>query len=226
MNTTAKQKKERLGTLRDEVKEFHPLLNDLLKKVPRVKRVEYTHGQFEQGADFVLFREDDALGDTEYAGVIVKTGKIVSDISKIREQIRECSLHRYAVNGKRNINLDEVWVVTNEHISKAAQQKIYEEFKSTKIKFVQNSDVVNWIDSYLPSFWGIKNAPIARYLDSVVAGVKKDTEASSLIPKTQLSDRMSLGFRPIETEYKSKKKKERSTPLVVAVTLIGFSLML
>lgn len=47
-------KKKKLRELKDEVRDFHPLLNELLQKIPRVNRVEYTHGQYEKGADFVL----------------------------------------------------------------------------------------------------------------------------------------------------------------------------
>jgi hypothetical protein len=206
MNITAKQKKERVAGLKNEVNDFHPLLQDLLPHLSRVKRVEYTHGQFEKGADFILFRDDDVLGTTEFDGLIVKTGKIVSDLSAIREQIRECSLKRYIAGGRQNIHLDEIWVVTTENISNGAKVKIHDEFASTKIKFVQGLDIVKWIDDYLPKFWAVKSLPIARYLGDVVNSVQRDSKASSLLPDAG-SINVNLGFSPIETKYETKARK-------------------
>ncbi len=48
------QKLSRLTHLTDEVDDLHPLLNQLLRKLPNIKNVEYTHGAREMGADFVL----------------------------------------------------------------------------------------------------------------------------------------------------------------------------
>ena len=215
LNISAKEKKERLAELSDEVKDFHPLLQDLFPHLPRVKRVENTHGQFEKGADFVLFREDDALGDMEYTGVIVKTGKITTDLSKIREQIHECmTLQRYVVSGRRQISLDDVWVVTNEHISSGAKEKINADFKSTKIKFIQGADVIQWVDAYLPNFWMVQNLPITRYLDGVVCSIRNDSQASSLLPRVAEPIDLHLGFRPIETKYSTKRKNHDSKALL------------
>jgi hypothetical protein len=214
MSITTKQKNERLAELKNEVKEFHPLLHDLLQHLPRVTRHEYTHDQFEKGADFILFRMDDALCDIEYVGVIAKTGKIVSDISKIREQIRECTLHRYVANGRKSIRLDEVWVITNEHISNAAQEKIHNEFAASKIKFLQHAEIVDWIDKYLPSFWKVESLPVAKYLDAVVQAIAKDNAASSLVIRSAKEADLDLGFLPIETKYRTKGYKAKPQKLV------------
>ena len=52
---------ERLDSISDEVRELHPLLDLLLRKLPRVKDVEYHHGPAEMGADFIVEREDEAF---------------------------------------------------------------------------------------------------------------------------------------------------------------------
>ena len=51
-----KIKREKLASLKDEVKDFHPLLEIIFPQLPRVNHIEYTHGNNEKGADFVLQR--------------------------------------------------------------------------------------------------------------------------------------------------------------------------
>ena len=117
-------KKIILADLKDEVKQFHPLLEKLFSLLPRVKNVHYTHGQNEKGADFIITREDDVLSEIENIGVIVKVGKIHQDLYRISEQIKECDLQRYAFNGRKKIRLGEIWIITNEHITEGGKKRI------------------------------------------------------------------------------------------------------
>lgn len=57
--------KERIVGITDEVKELHPLLEELFRKHPKILQVEYTHGPDEMGADFVLTHTHDVLGTPE-----------------------------------------------------------------------------------------------------------------------------------------------------------------
>jgi hypothetical protein len=84
----------------DEVKDFHPLLNNLLSRLPQVLKVEYTHGPSEMGADFVVMRKDVTFDTSEYVGVIAKVGKVVQDLLDIERQIDECSVPRLVGGGK------------------------------------------------------------------------------------------------------------------------------
>ena len=104
----------RLTKIKDEVGEFHPLLNKLLRKLPTVIDVEYTHGTREMGADFVLSKHHDTFGYTEFVGVVAKVGKIVQDHTDIARQIEECGVPRYFLGGKEKIRISEVWVVATE----------------------------------------------------------------------------------------------------------------
>lgn len=87
-------KKSKLSQINDEVKDFHPVLEKILNKLPNVISVEYTHGQEEMGADFVVALRDKIFGNTEYVGVIAKVGKVVQDFSDIMRQIEECEIPR------------------------------------------------------------------------------------------------------------------------------------
>jgi hypothetical protein len=108
---TAEIKQARLNAIQDEVKQLHPLLKLLLPKMKRVQQVEYTHGQHEMGADFIISRLNDDFHDTEYIGIIAKVGKIVQDYTDVERQIKECEIERNFGNGRKKIYLNEVWVI-------------------------------------------------------------------------------------------------------------------
>ena len=91
----AKIANEKLDLITGEVENFHPLLDAVLQKLPRVQDVEYHHGRDEMGADFVISRTNDTFGDIEYIGVIAKVGKIVQNLADIERQIRECDVPRF-----------------------------------------------------------------------------------------------------------------------------------
>ena len=91
MSTT---KLHQLKNLDSEVNDYHPILNELFSRMPNIESVEYTHGQNEMGADFVLCKNDTTLQRYEYIGVIVKIGKIKQNIQDIQRQIEECEIER------------------------------------------------------------------------------------------------------------------------------------
>ncbi len=204
------KKKEKLKELRDEVKDFHPLLHELFPKIPRVTRVEYTHGVFENGADFVLAREDDAFGDKEYIGVIAKTGKITQSLSKIEEQIDECDEHRYVCNGKKVIRLDEIWVVTNETISQNAKTKIHRKFSTRKIKFLQNAELITLIDNNFVDFWHDVSIFISTYLSNVRTGIEEYDKSLNLLPAHISDFYIDQKLDKKETSYSRNKKSKKN----------------
>ena len=146
----AEIKRGKLRELVNEVNKFHPVLETLFRNMEELEAVDYTHGVNEKGADFVLTRYDSLLSETFYIGVIAKTGKIQSDFSDIERQIEECELHRYTLNGKKNVILSEIWVITNETISINAREKINHKYKDKKIVFLDYQNIIKWIDKYLP----------------------------------------------------------------------------
>lgn len=146
-------KTKRFAEVKDEVRDFHPLLMKLLPKLPNVIDVEYTQGQTEMGADFVIAREDITFGFTDYVGVVVKVGAIVQNFSEVERQIDECSVPRTFRNGKEKIIVAEVWVIATGYVTKGAQEKIHEKFKTRKINFIDGTRLERLIDKYLPTFW-------------------------------------------------------------------------
>lgn len=164
MNT--EEKKAKLRALNDEIRLFHPLLDELFRSMKEIKAVDYTHGNNEKGADFVLTRYDDILAETYYIGVIVKCGKIAMDFTDIERQIDECtSLPRYTLSGKKTVTITEIWVITNESVSANAELKIHEKFKNKKIEFIENQKIICWIDANLKNYWNDYGIKTGKYLD-------------------------------------------------------------
>ncbi|NMB96010.1 MAG: NACHT domain-containing protein [Clostridiaceae bacterium] len=161
----AEIKRGKLRELVNEVNKFHPVLETLFRNMEELEAVDYTHGVNEKGADFVLTRYDSLLSETFYIGVIAKTGKIQSDFSDIERQIEECELHRYTLNGKKNVILSEIWVITNETISINAREKINHKYKDKKIVFLDYQNIIKWIDKYLPNYWFDFGVKTGHYLD-------------------------------------------------------------
>ena len=71
-------KQKAISAISNEVKELHPLLDQLFSRLPNITGVEYTHGPHEMGADFILTKHDSTLNRNNYIGVIAKIGKILS----------------------------------------------------------------------------------------------------------------------------------------------------
>src|SRR5258708_6781401 len=103
---------ERFKTIKDEVGDLHPLLQQLLPNLPTVQSVEYTHGTSEFGGDFVLRKLDEALNETQYVGIIAKMDKITQDFTDVERQIDECTMPRVIGNGKQKVVLNSIWIIT------------------------------------------------------------------------------------------------------------------
>ncbi len=198
---------EKLDSIKREVDDLHPLLESLLSKLPRVNDVEYCHGVDEMGADFVVTRTDDVLGDTEYIGVIAKLGKIVQNLTEIERQIEECRVPRLVQNGKKKIRLTEIWIVATKHITNGAKTKIYSKYSDRAIKFINGSQLEKLVDKYTPLAWNDLPIIVGEYLrDLQLRTVEQDKRVSIL----QLSDeavyvKQDLYHIPdIEYRYKPK----------------------
>lgn len=212
------EKREQLALLSDEVKQFHPFLHALLPKLPRMTKVDYTHGCHEKGADFVCTRTDDTLLAPEYIGVIAKTGKITKSLTDIYDQVDDCAQTRYTAGGKSQIQLDEIWVVTNESISNNAQEKIHTRFAVTKIKFFQHQDLARLVDEHLSHFWETEDVPIGEYLIQLRQDVEREEASKSLLPKHCKRFHVPLVLSPSELTYGRKKKRHSKATLEELIT--------
>ncbi|VXB60553.1 putative NTPase (NACHT family) [Burkholderia sp. 8Y] len=176
-------KLEKVKSLDDEVKQLHPLLLALFNAMTQLKHVYYTQGNREAGADFVLVRSDDLLGQDDYVGVIVKSKPIRQDHDDVNRQIKECTLApRPIENGKKNVFLSEVWVVTSKDITRNAQDFLHLEYKTTKIKFIDGATLTRLIDKHFPSYWDHLDASLGKYINDQKALVESLEVALRLLP--------------------------------------------
>jgi NACHT domain len=166
-------KLEKLRALANEVRELHPLLRAIFTNDKTISRFEYTHGTDEMGADFVLARSDPTLGDENYVGVIVKCGNIKQDHADVKRQIEECGVERFFDGAKRKIYLNETWIVCNGTISGGAEKKIFEEYKSRNIKFIDGNRLAQIVNSIYPHFWNEIPAGLGTYLKSTLVEIIK-----------------------------------------------------
>jgi energy-coupling factor transporter ATP-binding protein EcfA2 len=160
-------KTNRLSHIQDEVKDLHPLLDKIFRKMPRFIDLEYTQGNREMGADFVIARRDDTFGHTEYIGVVAKIGDVQQNFSDVDRQIDECSIPRLFRNGKDKIYLDEVWVAFTGHVTNNAKDKIHEKYKTRRIIFIGGRKLEAFIDEYMPSFWNSVPLETGDYLTAL-----------------------------------------------------------
>jgi NACHT C-terminal Helical domain 1 len=202
------RKRSILAELKNEVKDFHPLLDRILGKLPRVSNIEYTHGPHEKGADFVISRIDDTIGDVEYIGALVKTGSINTSLTNIYDQIDDCDSQRIILKGRKAINLSEIWIITNETISNRAQEKIFERFRSRKIKFLDRDVLIKWVDEFLPSFWSKIPSSIAQYLQDIQMNMSELDSSFSLLPANIKPFYLDTPIRKIDHDYKSRKSEK------------------
>ncbi len=202
MDTNFKLK--RIRELTDEVKQLHPLLRDLLPKLPNVKAVNYTHGPNEMGADFVLEKVNETLLRDEYVGVIAKSDDIKQDYTQLERQIKECGVARKIEGGKKNIFLNETWVITNRSISENAKTKIHHEYQSRNIQFIWDETLVTLIDRFYPEYWENIDKNVALYLSSVSRRLS-DFNARQNILDNSIGD-IYIEQRLKRIEPESKKK--------------------
>lgn len=204
------EKRRRLENLDGEVKSFHPLLRALLPKMPRVKTVEYTHGNTEMGADFVLSRLDDTFDTLDHVGVVAKLGKMDQEsVSDIERQIDECFIKKLFDSGKQEIYINEVWVITTGSVTKNAQYKIQDKFRSKKIVFTPRDKLIGLIDRYAPNFWTDVTLEVGEYLYALR---QRNDEAE--IRLSLLKDHRDIYieqdlYRIPANEYEAKKQRSK-----------------
>ncbi len=99
----------------------------------------------------------------------------------MERQIDECSIPRTFRNGKEKIIVDEVWVIATGYVTKGAQEKIHDKFKTRKITFVDGGRLEKLIDKHLPSFWNEVPLETAEYLSKLNTRIAQIDMSVSLV---------------------------------------------
>lgn len=157
-----------LEALTDEVKDLHPLLKQLLPKLPDVQHVEYTHGTDEMGADFVVQKVDSTTGETRYVGIIAKLGKISQkDADDVEKQLRECKIPRKIAGGSQTIRLNEVWIVCTSGITGNAKDRFNNEAAFLSVTFIPGERLAALVDKYASHIWTSARGHLGVYLSGL-----------------------------------------------------------
>ena len=204
-------KLDRIASITDEVKDFHPLLKQVFSADRSITRFEYTHGNTEMGADFVLARADPTLGDEHYVGVIVKCGGIKQNFEDVRRQIEECKVERHFEGGRKKIYLTEVWIVTNGTISNGAERKIFEDFRSRNIRFIDGDKVAQLVDKHATHFWSHVPEILATYLSVTHAELLASEAQMSLLPSVSVGSYIDQDIKALESADKFKGKRIKAS---------------
>jgi hypothetical protein len=146
--------KAKIETYSDEVNDFHPFLKTFLGKMPDIKHVEYTHGNREYGADFIIIKEDKTLLREMYIGVVVKCTNIKqSNVDEIERQISESfRMPKTIFNGQKQVSLDTVWVLTNKTITNNAKEKINAYLRNQNLIIIDIEMLVNLVSKHYQDF--------------------------------------------------------------------------
>lgn len=178
------EKNRKIQELKKEVQELHPFLHDLLKKIPSIKHVEYTHGTAEFGADFVLTAEDKVLNNEYYISVVVKSNEITqSSIDELERQVRESvSFVKTLQNGQKKISISQVWVISSQNFSTNAKEKISEYFKGLTINFFDSQKIVELTDLYFNDYWNNISGNVSTHLSKILTTINEEDKRYCLIP--------------------------------------------
>ncbi|MGF6489152.1 NACHT domain-containing protein [Pseudomonas frederiksbergensis] len=209
-------KLDRVKNLSDEVKDLHPVLRELFRNMPSITEVNYTQGNREMGADFVLTKYDEMLMEQDYVGIIVKSTSIKQNHEDVRRQIRECELARPIEGGKKEIFLNEIWIITSQDITRSAQDSIHHEHKNTKIKFFDSEKIVTLLDKFYPRYWDFTNFNLNKYVAKQLTLIETYNGAHSLTPQKfgHIEIAQQIVRIPPDSNRKFQRKDQKPVALI------------
>jgi len=207
---TPQQKRERLAGIESEVPGFHNWLGVLFPRMPEVLYSEYTHGSAEMGADFVLEMRVPTTGRTVFVGVVAKKGSIKQDTADVDRQIEECGVRRKIKGGKQEVRLSQVWVISNETISRNAKDKIHDKYERLSVEFFAAGDLIEWTDNFACYLWENLPSDISHYLNAVRIGIKAQEREASLLGEETPEPYIELDVTAVDNDgYSGGRRKNK-----------------
>ena len=117
--------------------------------------------------------------------MVAKKGKLHQDLTDVNRQIDECFLlSRPLEQGKKDIYLSEVWVVTTSTITPNAKTKIRALHKNSKVHFVSGEDLASLVAKYVPHYWSKIPIEISTYLDRIRTRARDHDQQLDIIQVT------------------------------------------
>lgn len=175
---TYAQKIQYLNKTENEYKLMDNVLMPLFQNMNKFIKVIKTHGTDEKGKDFVLI-SNSTFGGYKYTAVIVKNEDITNAsqkkekeiVSTVISQIVMCLNSGYdSIEEKRKVYFSDILVVTSGVISNSARMAFVQEAENHKfnaMNFMEDKDLVNLIDLYLPEIYLINSGALSKYFHSL-----------------------------------------------------------
>lgn len=207
-----KNKSEKMDFLHGITKEteIHSLLEEILPKLG-FEDVIVTHEKGntpENGKDLVCSRYDDIEKKKDWYAFVVKKGTIGGSsklINEIEAQIKDCFKYEYKSLKTTNerVRINKVKVVTNEHFSNGAKDKILSnpDVDKANVDFWDNKKLISLIDNNYPQYWQKGSPEYKEYVEKFLASIERDDFSKRLgLPDTKMKKLINLFIEPVLLE--------------------------
>lgn len=222
-----KNRNEKLDFLHNIKKEvdIHSLLADTLPKLG-FKDVTITHERGnvpENGKDLICSCYDNIEDKKDWYAFVVKKGTISgtsSQICEIESQIKDCFKYEYKSlkTTTERVRINKVKVVTNEHFSSGAKDKILQnpDIDRANVDFWDDEKLLTLIDKNYPQYWQNGSPTYKEYVEIFLSSIDRDDFSKRLgLSDTKIKKLINLFVEPtlLEKEeddngqiiYKQKK---------------------
>lgn len=207
-----KNKEEKIAFLHGVKKEteIHSLLEDILPKIG-FKDVTITHergNEPENGKDLICSYYDPIEDKKDWYAFVVKKGTISGtsrQINEIESQIKDCFKYEYKSlkTTSERVRISKVKVVTNEHFSNGAKDKILSngEINKPSVDFWDDEKLIYLIDKWYPNFWQNGSPAYKEYIEIFMASIDKDDFSKRLgLSDTRIQKLVNLFIEPVLLE--------------------------
>ena len=181
------EKQNFLNSIKKET-DIHTLLEDLLPEMG-FSDVKITHekgNKPEFGKDLVCSYLDEIENKKDWLAFVVKKGKVSGKSGAVKEieyQVYECFKFPYkSLEQTKKIPINKVKVVTNQHFSTGAKDKIFDSNNDERanIDFWDGEKLINFIDKYYPKFWIKGSKQYKKYIERLQERITTDSSIKSL----------------------------------------------
>jgi len=191
------EKQEYLKFIQKET-DIHLILEELLPEMGFAD-VKVTHekgNKPEFGKDLVCSFLDEIEGKKDWYAFVVKKGKVSGSSGAVREienQVYECFKFPYkSLEQTKKIPINKVKVITNEHFSSGAKDKIFDSNNDERanIDFWDGEKLIQFIDKYYPKFWVKGSKQYKKYIERLQERIITDNSIKSLSINTKKIDKL------------------------------------
>ena len=239
-----KNKQEKLDFLHDIKKEteIHTLLSEILPKLG-FGDVIVTHERGnmpENGKDLICSRHDQLENKKDWYAFVVKKGTISGtsiQINEIESQIKDCFKYEYKSlkTTTERVRINKVKVVTNEHFSSGAKDKILSNpgVDRANVDFWDDERLIALIDNNYPQYWQNGSPAYKEYVERFLVSIARDDFSKRLgLSDAKIKKLLTLFVEPTLLEKEEDDKgqivyKQRKTNTILqsdrSVFIIGES---